>query len=286
MATTTKSWNTAELKEKGKANLLNSLSNLKQVQEHGPLVMTHGEGVYLWDSDGKQYMDAFAGLWNVNVGHGRHRAGQAMLEQIADVAFLPTFFGLADAADDRAGRASWRRCCPGRSTTSSSPPAARNRTRRRSRSRAITGRSKAKPDKIKIISRNMAYHGIAMGALAATGIPAYWQDFGPRPPGFIHVSAPYAYRNGEGLTEDEFVAKLVDELEETIAREGAETIAAMIGEPVQGAGGVVPPPHVLLAAHDREVLKKHDILLIADEVIMRLRAHRHDVRVTALRLPA
>jgi 4-aminobutyrate--pyruvate transaminase len=85
-------------------------------------------------------------------------------------------------------------------------------------------------------------------------------------PGFIHLSAPYAYRNGEGLSEEQFVDKLVEELEQTIAREGAETIAAMIGEPVQGAGGVVPPP-ASYWPRMIEVLKKHDILLIADEVI-------------------
>ena len=95
----------------------------------------------------------------------------------------------------------------------------------------------------------MGYHGIAMGALAATGIPAYHEGFGPAVPGFVHLTAPYAYRNGEGLSEDEFVAKLVQELEETIAREGADTIAAMIGEPVQGAGGVVVPAGWLLGGH-------------------------------------
>ena len=122
------------------------------------------------------------------------------------------------------------------------------------------------PEKVKIISRQMGYHGIAMGTLAATGIPGYWQHFGPRAPGFLHVSAPYAYRNGEGMSEAEFVQSLVKELEETIEREGAETIAAFIGEPVQGAGGVVVPPDGYWPAICA-VLKKHDILFIADEVI-------------------
>ncbi len=125
---------------------------------------------------------------------------------------------------------------------------------------------KGKGEKVKILSRKMGYHGIAMGALAATGIPAYHEGFGPSVPGYVHLSAPYAYRNGEGLSDAEFVAKLVAELEETIAREGADTIAAMIGEPVQGAGGVVVPPDGYWQAI-APVLKKHDILLIFDEVI-------------------
>jgi 4-aminobutyrate--pyruvate transaminase len=112
----------------------------------------------------------------------------------------------------------------------------------------------------------MAYHGIAMGALAATGIPTYYEGFGPRVPGFIHLTPPYQYRHGEGMSEDEFVAALVRELEETIEQEGAGTIAAMIGETVQGAGGVVVPPQGYWQAI-APVLKKHDILLIFDEVI-------------------
>uniref|UniRef100_UPI002606D67F aminotransferase family protein n=1 Tax=uncultured Meiothermus sp. TaxID=157471 RepID=UPI002606D67F len=122
------------------------------------------------------------------------------------------------------------------------------------------------PEKNKIISRRMAYHGIAMGALAATGVPAYHADFGPLPPGFLYLSAPLAYRNNPGASEAEFVAMLVKELEDLIAKEGAETIAAFIGEPVQGAGGVVPPPEGYWQAI-APVLKRHQILLIADEVI-------------------
>jgi 4-aminobutyrate--pyruvate transaminase len=265
MTTPTKSWNTAELKEKGKANLLNSLSNLKQVQEHGPLVMTRGEGVYLWDSDGKQYMDAFAGLWNVNIGHGRIELGQAMLEQVSEVAFVPTFFGLAAPSTiELAARLG--SMFPGTVNHVNFTSGGSESIETALKIARYYWYLKGRADKIKILSRNMAYHGIAMGALAATGIPAYHQGFGPSTPGFIHLSAPYAYRNAEGLTEEQFVDKLVAELEETIAREGADTIAAMVGEPVQGAGGVVPPPPSYWPRMI-EVLKKNDILLIADEII-------------------
>ncbi len=208
MATTTKSWNTAELKEKGKANLLNSLSNLKQVQEHGPLVMTHGEGVYLWDSDGKQYMDAFAGLWNVNIGHGRIELGQAMLEQVAEVAFVPTFFGLAAPSTiELAARLG--SMFPGTVNHVNFTSGGSESIETALKIARYYWYLKGRADKIKILSRNMAYHGIAMGALAATGIPAYHQGFGPSTPGFIHLTAPYAYRNAEGLTEEQFVDKLV-----------------------------------------------------------------------------
>jgi 4-aminobutyrate--pyruvate transaminase len=258
-------WNTADLVAKDKANLLHPITNLKVMKETGPLVFARGEGVYLWDTDGKRYIDGFAGLWNVNVGHGRQELAAAAADQINEVAFVPTFFGLAapptiELATKLAG------LFPGSLNHIHFTSGGSESNESALKIARYYWYLKGKPEKIKIISRSMAYHGIAMGSLAATGIPAYHQGFGPGVPGYVHISAPYKYRNGEGLTDAEFVAKLVEELEAVIAREGAETIAAMIGEPVQGAGGVVPPPDGYWPAVI-EVLKKHNILLIADEVI-------------------
>jgi 4-aminobutyrate--pyruvate transaminase len=265
MATVTRTWDTADLKEQGKAHLLNSVSNLKLVREHGPLVIGRGEGVYLWDTDGNQYIDGFAGLWNVNIGHGRAEVGRAMLEQVEEIAFVPTFFGLAAPATiELATRLAG--LFPGKINHFNFTSGGSESIETALKIARYYWFLKGQADKVKILSRNMAYHGIAMGALAATGIPAYHVGFGPTTPGFVHLSAPYAYRNGEGLSETKFVDKLIAELEETIAREGAGTIAAMIGEPVQGAGGVVPPP-ASYWPRVVEVLKAHNILLIADEVI-------------------
>ncbi|MGH2534602.1 MAG: aspartate aminotransferase family protein [Thermomicrobiales bacterium] len=261
----TQTYNTADLVQKDKANMLHPVSNLRQVQAHGPLVLARGEGVYLWDTEGKRYIDAFAGLWNINVGHGRHELSRAMAEQADEVAFVPTFFGLAaPPAIELAAKLADLFPDPISHFQFTSGGAESNETA--IKIARYYWHLQGKPAKVKILSRQMGYHGIAMGALAATGIPAYHQGFGPIPEGFIYLTAPYQYRNGEGMSEDEFVAKLVQELEETIAREGAETIAAFIGEPVQGAGGVVPPPAGYWAAI-APVLKQHDILLIADEVI-------------------
>ncbi len=88
-------WDTATLIEQDKAFMLHPVSNLKQVREHGPLVIAKGEGAYVWDTNGKRYLDGFAGLWNVNVGHGRRDLAAAAAAQIAEIAFVPTFFGLA-----------------------------------------------------------------------------------------------------------------------------------------------------------------------------------------------
>lgn len=258
--------NTAELAAKDRAHMVHPVSNIKQVLEVGPLVLHRGEGIYLWDTDGKQYIDGFAGLWNVNVGHGRHELAVAAAEQIDEVAFVPTFFGLAaPPAIELAAKLA--EMFPGslNHVQFTSGGAESNETALKiSR---YYWYLKGQPEKIKVLSRKHAYHGIAMGALAATGIPTYHEGFGPGVPGYVHISAPYDYRfNPDGLDEAGFVAFLARELEETIEREGANTIAAMIAEPVQGAGGVVVPPPSYWDAIT-PILKKHNILLISDEVI-------------------
>ncbi len=258
-------WNAAELVERDRAHMLHPVSNLAAVQRDGALVLVRGEGVWVWDAEGNRYVDGFAGLWNVNVGHGRAELAEAAADQMRELAFAPTFFGLATPpAIELAAKLAELFPDPINTFQFTSGGAESNETALKIA--RYYWWLKGQPEKTKILSRKMAYHGIAMGALAATGIPTYHEGFGPQTPGFVHLSAPYAYRNGEGLSEDEFVAKLVEELEETIAREGAGTIAAMIGEPVQGAGGVVVPPDRYWHAV-APVLRHHNILLIFDEVI-------------------
>ncbi len=261
----TQIYDTAELVAKDQAHLLHPVSNLHLVRRDGPLVLARGEDVWVWDTNGKRYLDAFAGLWNVSVGHGRKELAEAAAEQMAEIAYVPTFFGLAAPPTiELAARLAELFPGPLNHVQFTSGGAESNETALKIARYYwwLRGRS----DKVKVLSRRMGYHGIAMGALAATGIPTYHEGFGPLTPGFVHLTAPYQYRNGEGLSENEFVAQLVAELEETIAREGADTIAAFIGEPVQGAGGVVVPPESYWQAI-APVLKRHDILLILDEVI-------------------
>ena len=261
----TATWNPAELVQKDQAHHLHPLSNLYRLRQYGPLVLVRGEGAWLWDAEGKRYLDGFAGLWNVNVGHGRQELAEVARAQMATVAFVPTFFGLVSPPTiELAARLAELFPGPINHFHFTSGGAESNETA--IKIARYYWYLKGQPERVKILSRQMAYHGIAMGALSATGVPAYWEGFGPRPPGFIHLTAPYSYRAGEGMTEAEFVATLARQLEETIEREGPHTIAAFIGEPVQGAGGVVVPPDdywPTIAA----ILKRHGILLILDEVI-------------------
>jgi len=263
--TATQTWNTTELVEKDKAHLLHPVSNLKELRQHGPLILSRGEGIYLWDTDGKQYIDAFAGLWNVNVGHGRKVLADAAAEQIMTADFVPTFFGLASPpAIELAAKLA--EIFPGHLNHFQFTSGGAEANETSLKIARYYWWLKGKPEKTKIISRRLGYHGIAMGALAATGIAGYHEGFGPMVPGYVHVSPPYKYRLGADMSDEEFVAKLIEELEDTIATEGADTIAAMIAEPVQGAGGVTVPPDGYWQAV-RKTLDKHGILLIADEVI-------------------
>lgn len=257
-------YNTEKLIEQDLAHLFHPVTNLYRHSQTGPLVMVEGKGSRVKDAGGKWYLDGFAGLWNVNVGHGRSELAEVAAEQMRRLAFQPTFFGMATPpAIELAAKLS--ELLPHHSHFQFTSGGAESNETAIKIARyywALSGQ----PQKTKIISRRMAYHGIAMGALAATGVPAYHADFGPLPPGFLHVSAPYAYRNNPGLSESDFVAMLAQELEQTIGREGPETIAAFIAEPVQGAGGLVPPPEGYWQVIP-QILKKHRILLIADEVI-------------------
>lgn len=258
-------WNTSDLVERDLAHLLHPVTNLRRHRKQGPVVLVRGEGVHVWDSNGKQYIDGFAGLWNVNVGHGRRELADVAREQMAELAYQPTFYGLSTPpainlacklAEMIPGPLNYFHLTSGGSESNETAfKIARYYW-------ALSGQ----PHKVKIISRQSGYHGVAMGALAATGMPAYHTDFGPLTPGFVHISAPDPYRVGAGLSEAELLAKLADELEELIEREGADTIAGFIGEPVQGAGGVVVPPAQYWDTMI-PILKRNNILLIADEII-------------------
>jgi 4-aminobutyrate---pyruvate transaminase len=257
-------WNTERLIEQDLAHILHPVTNLHRHAKSGPLVLARGEGSRVWDTTGKSYLDGFAGLWNINVGHGRGVLADAARDQINQIAFVPTFFGLASPpvielatklAEMLPGTPHFQFTSGGAESNETAIKIAR-----------YYWALKGQPQRVKVLSRTMAYHGIANASLAATGIPAYWKDFGPMAPGFIHLTAPHEYRNNPGLSTPDFVAHLVKELEDTIAREGAETIAAFIGEPVQGAGGVVPPVAGYWNAI-MPVLKRHGILMISDEVI-------------------
>ncbi len=229
-------------------------------------VITGGEGVYITDRDGKRSLDAFAGLYCVNVGYGRREIADAIAEQAGKLAYYHAYVGhgsepsitLAKMIIDRAP-AGMSRVYFGLSGSDA------NETNIKLvwYYNNILGR----PEKKKIISRWRGYHGSGVMTGSLTGLELFHKAFDlPRPP-VLHTEAPYYFRRTDrSMTEEQFSQHCADRLEEMILSEGPDTVAAFIGEPVLGTGGIVPPPAGYWEKI-QAVLAKYDILLIADEVV-------------------
>ena len=213
-----------------------------------PLVFERGEGAILWDVRGTRYIDGLSCFWNVNVGHGRKELAEAAARQMEQLAFVNSYAGSSNPpAITLAARVAALAQDSLNTVFFTTGGGESNDTA--FKTARFYWALKGQPEKTKIISRINGYHGTTLGATSATELPAFHPRFGPPVPGFLHVPAmdPEALR-------------------ETIEREGAETVAAIIGEPVQGAGGVYPPPDDYFP-RVRRICDDYDVLFIADEVI-------------------
>jgi putrescine---pyruvate transaminase len=241
---------------------------MRTVLEQGPLIFERGEGVYLYDTSGKRYLDGHASLWLMNVGMGRQEIADAVAEQLRTMPYFSMFQGfsnppaieLAQLLVELAGPEGMGKVFYSDSGSEAVETALKI-ARQYWRNRGHVG-------KYKFISRRSAYHGVTFGALSATGIAANRRMFEPLVPGFRHIADPNCYRHdfGDGLTEDEVAVAASEALRRAIEQEGPETVAAFIAEPVQGAGGVIVPPAGYLR-RCREICTAYDVLFIADEVI-------------------
>jgi adenosylmethionine-8-amino-7-oxononanoate aminotransferase len=231
-----------------------------------PLVVERAEGVWLYTTDGRKVLDGLAGLWNVNVGYGRAELAEAAREQMLLLPFTSNFAGMASPpaialAYKLAGYAH-----PDLNTTffASGGSEANDSAFKTAR---YYWKRVGKKDKHKIIARQYAYHGITLAATFATGIARYHEMFGPALPGFLHAPAPNPYRyEGEQRPGESVGQAAARAVEDIILREGPDSVAAVIAEPVQGVGGVLIPPDDYFPLL-RAICDKHDVLLIVDEVI-------------------
>ena len=227
-----------------------------------PLVVTEGRGEMLRVADGKEYIDGLSGLWNVNAGHGRKELGEIAAEQMMKLGFASAYSG---ATNPPAAQLADKLVKIAYSNTSAVyfTTAGAESNESAFKIARFYWKLQGKPNKVKVFSRVHGYHGLTMGAMSATGMNVYHKMFGPLVPNFLQTAAPYQYRwpgNGDAGTG------AVEALEAAIAKEGADTVAAVIAEPVMGAGGVIVPPPSYFPAL-RALCDKHDILLITDEVI-------------------
>jgi putrescine---pyruvate transaminase len=226
------------------------------------LVFESAHGCTVKDVSGRGFIDALSGLWNVNIGWGRAELAEAAAEQMRKLPFESAYGGFAH----RPGIALAERIAqltPGDLEVTFFAGGGAEANDTAYKLARLYWRLRGEPARVKIVSRYRDYHGLTYGATSATGLPNFWKDVGPLAQDFLHAPAPDPYRfDGEGTATDHHL----QELERLIDEAGADTVAAVIVEPVQGAGGViVPPPGYLRGV--RDLCDRRGLLLIADEVI-------------------
>jgi len=248
------------------AYLIHPYTNFRQHEEQGPMVIERGEGVYVWDTGGKQYIEAMAGLWSTSLGFQHKRLVAAAVKQMETLPYYHQFGQKShlpgiDLAEKLMGLAP---------TTVSK--VFFNNSGSEANDTAIKivwyyNNARGRHRKKKIIGRENGYHGITLAAASLTGRSLNHAGFDAPIDRFIHVRNPHYYRQGvEGESEEEFATRLAEELDALIEAEGPDTVAAFFAEPVMGAGGVIVPPATYFEKV-QAVLRKHDVLFVADEVI-------------------
>lgn len=246
--------------------LLHPVTNARRHEESGPIVIERGEGIRVYDDEGREYIEAMAGLWSVAVGFGERRLADAAHRQLLKLPFYHSFSHKSnEPAVDLAER-----------LVQLSPERLRRVFFTNSGSEAndtvvklvwYWNNARGKPAKKMFLARQNAYHGITMASGSLTGLAVNHRDFDLPILPVRHLTCPHHWRHGEeGESEEAFTDRLVAELERTIEEAGADTIAAFIGEPLMGAGGVLPPPAGYWP-RVQEICRRHDILIVVDEVI-------------------
>ena len=245
---------------------LHPSTNLDQHEVNGPHVFNRGEGIYVYDDDGKQYIEGLAGLWCASLGFSEKRLVKAATRQLETLPFYHNFAHKAvEPSIELAEYLVEHAPVPMSKVffTNSGSEANDTVVKLVWYYNNIVGR----PEKKKIISRRGAYHGITVAAASLTGLQYAHTAFDLPIANIIHTDCPHHYHFAqEGESEADFAKRLAANLEQLIETEGPDTIAAFIAEPLQGAGGVIVPPKGYFAAI-RPILDRHDILFIADEVI-------------------
>jgi adenosylmethionine-8-amino-7-oxononanoate aminotransferase len=265
MTTNSSPESAASISDRARRHLWMHFTRLSTFDARPVPVIARGEGAYVWDADGRRYLDGLSGLFVVQVGHGRHELANAGAKQAAELAYFPLWSYAHPAAVDLAERlASY---APGDInrvffTTGGSEAVDSAVKLARQYFRLI-----GQPGRYKVISRNLAYHGVTMGALMVTGVPALKAPFEPMVPGGVRVPNTNIYRANEHADDPaKFGVWAADEIERAIVQEGPESVAAVFLEPVQNSGGCfTPPPGYFQRV--REICDRHGVLLVSDDVI-------------------
>lgn len=256
---------TRAIQQLDSAHYLHPFTDHNALAERGARVMVKGDGIWLWDSEGNKILDGMSGLWCVNIGYGRTSMCDAVYKQMQQLPFYNSFFNTTNVPAVQLAAL----------LVEISPPQFNHVffTGSGSESNDTIVRMvrrywelKGQPERHVIISRNNAYHGSTIAGVSLGGMAGMHAQGGPMVPGIVHIGQPSYLESGHGMTEDEFGLVAAGWLEERIRELGPDNVAAFIGEPVQGAGGVIIPPKTYWPEIQR-ICDKYGILLIADEVI-------------------
>ncbi len=257
---------TATLEQQDLQHLFHPCTDLAGHARSGPQIWQRGEGVYVYDNHGRKYLEGMAGLWCTALGYGEKELARVAAEQMETFCYGPLFAGKSNEPSIRLATklSEWVPIEGARFLFGCSGSDANDAQVKLVR---YYFNAIGKPSKRKILTRGNAYHGVTVATAALTGLPAFHKHFGLNMDDVIHLTSPHFYRQGRpGESEAEFVERLGQELEEVIAREGADNIAAMFAEPLMGAGGVILPPEGYFQ-RIQPVLEANDILLVDDEVV-------------------
>jgi adenosylmethionine-8-amino-7-oxononanoate aminotransferase len=256
---------TSNLSDQARRHLWMHFSRMAAYEHHEVPVIVRGEGAYVWDQHGKRYLDGLAGLFTTQIGHGRIELAEAGAKQAETLAYFPLWTYAHPRAIELAERVAGY--APGDLNrvffTTGGSEAVESAWKLARQYFRLTGQ----PQRTKVISRSIAYHGTTMGALSITGVPELRTPYEPLVPGTVKVPNTNFYRADVfGHDEVAFGRWAADEIERAILREGPSTVAAVFLEPVQNAGGCFPPPPGYFE-RVREICNRHGVLLVSDEVI-------------------
>ena len=248
------------------ASHLHSQTNPRRFEEKGPLIVTRGEGIRVFDDAGKPYIDAMAGLWCASLGFSNQRLAAAASRQYGELGFYHTFFNRTHGqATDLAEKLLTLTGMTGGKSYFATSGSEANETM--VKLAWIYHTVRGKPTKRKVIARDRAFHGSTIAAASMCGLTFMHREFGLPIPGFLHTLCPDVYRGKlAGESDDQFADRLAAELEKLILREGPDTIAAFIAEPINAGGGIIVPPRSYFPKM-QQVLKKYDILCLDDEIV-------------------
>ncbi len=246
--------------------LVHPYVNLARLRETGPLVIERGEGIFVYDTNGKPYIEGMAGLWCTALGYGNEELIETAAAQMRKLSFAHLFTGKShDPAIELAEKLKEIAPVPISKVFFCNSGSEANDTQ--IKLVWYFNNALGRPHKKKIISRVKAYHGVTVAAASLTGLAGNHRDFDLPLPGFLHASCPHHYRYAnDGESEEAFASRLAAELDAMIVAEGPDTVAAFIAEPVMGAGGVIVPPRTYFEKINA-VCAKHDVFMISDEVI-------------------